>query len=175
MKTHQKSFIKTCSRTAIWEAVDRGVSLPPPAPNLDLTAPCILLPLSEQRALPALKFLLFSLPSISIYIISFLLPSCLLPPPAPFTSPPTSSSPYLLTCLPPNFKKGWSRKCKKDYARGKTPTDWRTTDEALINNDNSSFEHSAPVIALQIQKNAKKILRKHKIILGLQRKTAITL
>ena len=46
----------------------------------------------------------------------------------------------------------WSRKCKKDYAGRRTPTDGRTTDEAPFNNDNSLFEHSAPVIALQIQK-----------------------
>ena len=53
------------------------------------------------------------------------------------------------------------------------PTDGRTIDEALINNDNSSFEHSAPVIALQIQNMAmgKNALRKHKIKLVLRKKS----
>ena len=53
--TSQNEFSRNnwliCS--AIWEVVDIGVGLPPPAPNLDPTAPCLPLPLSEQRALHA--------------------------------------------------------------------------------------------------------------------------
>ena len=126
-------------------------SRPLPLPPLTSTLPPLvsLFLCRSSGRFPRANFSYFPFPRFLFTLFS---PLSLLPPLLPLLPPPHPPSSYPVRPL----MKKISRKCKKDYAGGRTPTDGRTTDKALINNDNSSFEHSAPVIALQIQKIQKK-------------------
>ena len=137
--------------------MDSGVGVSPSRPYRPLYPSSSV---GASGASRARKIFLFSLHPFSFYIMFS-------PHPPPGPSSPSSrpfylSSPLVIRptsyvpCPPPHSKDEVENVKRIMLDEGRRRTDGRTTDEALINNDNSSFEHSAPVIALQIQNKMQK-------------------
>ena len=138
--------------------MDSGVGVSPSRPYRPLYPSSSV---GASGASRARKIFLFSLYPFYFYIIfsPYPPPGPSSPSTRPFTSPPTRHPPYfLLTLSAPHSKDEVENVKRIMLDEGRRRTDGRTTDEALINNDNSSFEHSAPVIAsiANTKQNAKK-------------------